>query len=75
MIRDRIIPCDVTMLWNSTYDMLDFSLKYRKTIDLLTADRQNELWNYELSEREWTIARQLCDVLKVCNVCQQSMEY
>jgi hypothetical protein len=48
--------------------MLKFALEYRKAIDILTADRQNELRNYELSEREWTIAAQLSDVLKVSDV-------
>jgi hypothetical protein len=65
---DRIMPRDVTTRWNSTYDMLKFALEYRKAIDILTADRQNELRNYELSEREWTIAAQLSDVLKVSDV-------
>jgi hypothetical protein len=62
------MPRDVTTRWNSTYDMLKFALEYRKAIDILTADRQNELQNYELSEREWTIAAQLSDVLKVSNI-------
>ena len=67
-MKKRIIPRDVTTRWNSTYDMLNFALEYRKAIDVLTGDRQNQLRNYELSEREWTIAKQLCDVLKVSNV-------
>ena len=70
-MKNRIIPRDVTTRWNSTYDMLNFALEYRKAIDVLTADRQNELRNYELSEREWTIAKQLCDVLKVSEVSRQ----
>ena len=48
--------------------MLKFALEYSKAINILTADRQNELQNYELSEREWTIAKQLCDILKVSYV-------
>jgi hypothetical protein len=44
------MPRDVTTRWNSTYDMLKFALEYRKAIDILTADRQNDLRNYELSE-------------------------
>ena len=67
-MKKQIIPRDVTTRWNSTYDMLNFALEYRKAIDVLTGDRQNQLRNYELSEREWTIAKQLCDVLKVSNV-------
>lgn len=69
------MPRDVTTRWNSTYDMLKFALEYRKAIDTLTADRQNELRNYELSEREWTIAAQLSDVLKVCDVSDPRNAY
>ena len=64
-IPDRIMPHDVTTYWNSTYDMLKFALEYRKAIDILTADRQNDLQNYKLSKQEWTIAAQLSEVLKV----------
>jgi hypothetical protein len=67
-MKYRIIPRDVSTRWNSTYDMLKFALEYSKAIDILTADRQNELRNYELSEMEWTIAKQLCDILKVSYV-------
>ena len=74
-MKDRIIPHNVTMCWNSTDDMLDFALKYHKAIDILMADRQNKLWNYELSEREWTITKQLCDILKVSDVCQRSIDH
>ena len=67
-MKDRIIPHDVATCWNLTYDMLRFALEYRKAIDILTADRNNDLQSYELSEQEWTIAAQLCDILKVCDV-------
>jgi hypothetical protein len=48
--------------------MLDFALEYRKAVDILTTDRKNELQDYELSEREWMIAAQLHDILKVSDV-------
>jgi hypothetical protein len=51
-MKDWIIPRDVATRWNSTYDMLRFALEYRKAIDILTADRNNDLRSYELSERE-----------------------
>jgi len=75
-MKDRIIPRDVKTRWNSTYEMLDFAIEYRKAIDILTADRQNELRDYELSEREWIIAKQLCSVLKASRPSQRvdSME-
>ena len=65
---DGIMPCNVTMRWNSTYDMLKFVLEYCKAIDILMADRQNELHNYELSEQECMIAAQLSHVLKVSDI-------
>ena len=67
-VMDRIMPRDVTTRWNSTYDMLKFTLEYCKAIDIIMADRQNDLHNYELSEREWTIAAQLSHILKVSDV-------
>ena len=62
------MPRDVLMHWNLTYDMLKFALEYHKAVDILIADRQNELCDYELSKREWTIANQLWDVLKASDV-------
>jgi hypothetical protein len=59
------MPRDVSTRWNSTYDMLKFALEYRKAIDVLTADRKNKLRVYELNKKEWVIAEQLSDILKV----------
>jgi len=57
------MPCDVTLRWNSTYDMLVFAIEYRKAIDKISGDR--EMRKYELDEEEWTIVQQLCDILEV----------
>jgi len=64
-MEDRIMPRDVATRWNSTFDMLEFALKYRKVIDKVTADRKNDLRQLELCEREWGIVDQLTRVLKV----------
>ena len=45
--------------------MLEFALKYCGVIDTVTADCQNNLCQLELSEQEWKIMDQLCQVLKV----------
>jgi len=61
----RIIPRDVATRWNSTYDMLDFAVKYRPAIDTMTAAQDLGLRNYELDQAEWKIAEDLREVLKV----------
>jgi hypothetical protein len=61
-----MMPRDVATRWNSTFDMLDFAVEHITAINIITADRDMKLRNYELSEGDWGIARQLRDVLKVC---------
>lgn len=62
-----MIPRDVKTRWNSTFDMLDFAVEHITAIDTITADRDMKLRQYELSEDDWDVARQLRDVLKVCS--------
>ena len=59
------MPRDVATRWNSTYDMLEFAVSYRKALDDLTNNRDMKLRSYELSEEEWIISGQLADILKV----------
>jgi hypothetical protein len=59
------MPRDVTTRWNSTYDMLNFAVKYKTAIKHVTSDLKNNLRNYELTDAEWTIADELKDTLKV----------
>ncbi|KAF5382000.1 hypothetical protein D9615_004201 [Tricholomella constricta] len=56
---------DVKTRWNSTYEMLLFALEYRKAVDTMAGDKENGLRKYELDEREWQLAEQLCDVLAI----------
>jgi len=60
----RMMPWDVVTHWNSTFDMLVFTLEYRDTIDGITGNR--EMRKYELLEEEWGLVQQLGDVLQVC---------
>ena len=46
--------------------MLSFVLEYRKAYDKFTADRRNDLRQFELNEEEWKVVEQLADVLMVC---------
>jgi len=60
-----MMPRDVWMCWNSTFDMLNFAVEYREVLDAITGDRDMKLRQYELSKEDWNIATQLHDVLKV----------
>jgi len=64
----KIMPCDVSTWWNSTYDMLSFAIEYHKALESITANWKNDLQQFELSEDEWVIAEQVCDTLKVCEM-------
>ena len=62
----RIMPHDVTTRWNSTYNMLKFTVKYREAIEEFTSERKNELREHKLTVDEWDIVIELCSKLKVC---------
>jgi hypothetical protein len=66
-LQDRIMPRDVATRWNLTFDMLEFAIEYRKALDAISGDRDMELRQFELAEFEWKIAKQLHNVLKVCD--------
>jgi hypothetical protein len=59
------MPRDVATQWNSTFDMLQFALKYKGAIRAIAGDVKLELTGYELSAVEWEIAKQLRNVLHV----------
>jgi hypothetical protein len=67
-LKVKLIPRDVVMRWNSTYDMLVFAVEYRQAIDALTADKQLKLRKYELSDDDWRILDKLVSVLQVCKL-------
>jgi hypothetical protein len=67
-ISERMIPCDVTTRWNSTFDMFDFAVEHVtaiSAINSITSNRDMKLRQYELSKDGWDVAHQLRDVLKV----------
>lgn len=63
----KLIPRDVVTRWNSTYDMMDFVLKYRQAIDQITADKVLKLRKYELDNDDWAIVEDLVAILEVCH--------
>ena len=69
-----IMPCDVSTWWNSTYNMLKFAYSYHDVIDKITGDWTMKLRNYELSESEWSIVKELWDLLKVSH-CIHTLNY
>jgi len=60
-----MMPRDVSTRWNSTYDMLEFALKYAAALNAMTDDRDMKLRKFELSKREWSMAAELCKALQV----------
>jgi hypothetical protein len=64
-LDDQIMPHDVTRRWNSTFDMLNFSIKYRAAIDKITGDQTMELRHFKLYDSDWEIAKQLHDMLLI----------
>jgi hypothetical protein len=62
----RMMPRDVSIRWNSTFDMLDFATTYRSALDAMTANRGLNLRKYELDNEEWISTEKLQDTLKVC---------
>ncbi|KAK7017583.1 ribonuclease H-like domain-containing protein, partial [Favolaschia claudopus] len=64
-MAERIIPRDVSTRWNSTYDMLVFTVKYMVVIDFITGAKNSPLRKFELSQMEWRIVQDLVKVLKI----------
>ena len=62
-LKRRLIPRDVVTRWNSTFDMMQFAIKYRTAIDAITAERTLKLRKYELEPEDWLIIEDLAAVL------------
>lgn len=56
---------DIATQWNSLFDLLEYALKHRKAIDLVTQRRELGMRDFELSDNEWELVEQLHSVLKV----------
>jgi hypothetical protein len=58
-----MMPRDVSTCWNSTFDMLEFTVEYRAALNIMTTDHDMKLRKFELSKKEWGMASELCKVL------------
>jgi hypothetical protein len=67
-LKPNLIPRDVVTRWNSTYDMMNFALKYCEAIDAITADKALKLRKYELLDDDWVIVQDLVAVLEVRHI-------
>ena len=65
LLNQRMMPCNITTQWNSTFNMLDFAVEYQEVLDSITGNQKMKLRQYELIEEDWEITTQLHDVLKV----------
>ncbi len=48
--------------------MLKFAVEYQSAIDKIAGERESNLRKYEMGALEWTLAKELCEVLKVRGV-------
>jgi len=64
-LEPHMMPRDVVTRWNSTYDMLEFATEYHAALNVMTANHDMNLRKFELSKKEWAMAIELCEVLRV----------
>jgi hypothetical protein len=60
-----VMPRDVAMRWNSTYEMLKFAYTYQDAINQLTDNQSMKLGHCVITQSEWDLIKQLRDALKV----------
>jgi len=63
-LKPRLIPRNVVTRWNSTYDMLRFTLKYCEAVDEITTDKSLKLHKFELEDEDWMIVEDLAAILE-----------
>jgi hypothetical protein len=63
------MPRDVATRWNSTFDVLQYTLKHKEAVEIITQKKEMGLRQCELVEEEWEMLNDLCKVLKVRGNC------
>ena len=66
-LKVQMMPCDVSTCWNSTFNMLNFTIDYHIAINMVISNRDLNLHKYKLADEEWATAENLCDTLKACH--------
>src|SRR5260370_18963085 len=61
----HIIPRNVRTCWNSTYNLCEFALGHKTTIDSFVTVKEPKLRKYLLDLHEWELISQLSEVLRV----------
>ena len=61
----HLIPWDMKICWNSTYDIVKMAYKFCLTIDNIAANKSLKLCKYELDDDDWKVIGDLLQVLKV----------
>ena len=51
------MPRDVSTRWNSTFDMVDFTIDYQPAIDVITGNRDMKMRSLELDARSGQLQR------------------
>jgi protein associated with RNAse G/E len=64
-MKERVMPRDVATRWNSTFNMLDFAVDHKVAVNKMTSNVENDLRAYEMNSKEWGLANELREVLKV----------
>jgi len=67
-----IMPHDIVIQWNLTYDLLEYALKHQRAMDKMTQDWALGLRKFELGDHEWELVEQLCNMLKVSQCLKES---
>jgi hypothetical protein len=64
-LKPNLIPHDIVTRWNSTHDMMAFTLKYCQPIDSVTADKSFKLWKFGMDSEDWQVIEDLVSILQV----------
>ncbi|KIM50707.1 hypothetical protein SCLCIDRAFT_144797, partial [Scleroderma citrinum Foug A] len=63
-LKQKRMPRDVSICWNSEFDMVDFRVLYDLVIELVMDKHRLGLGDFAIDEHKWELLRQLHNVLK-----------